>query len=154
MPDPVFLDVRIRFFQESEPGELHPDPQPWFLLQDELNDWLETMLVLQHGKQTHFGKKPKPNFDIIWQVVLLSTIHSNIHSFIHPTIHTFFNLSILPFIHSSIYPFIHLSIYQFIHSFIYLFIPFIHSFKDSFIHPSFHSFIHSSIHSFIYSSIH
>jgi len=36
--------------------------------EDELNDWLETMLVLQHGKQTHFGKKPKPNFDIIWQV--------------------------------------------------------------------------------------
>ena len=37
--------------------------------EEELNDWLETMLVLQHGKSANFyGKKPKPNFDIIWQV--------------------------------------------------------------------------------------
>jgi len=36
--------------------------------EDELNEWLETMLVLQQGSSNFYGKKPKPNFDIIWQV--------------------------------------------------------------------------------------
>ena len=36
--------------------------------EDELNEWLEAMLVLQHGRATVYGKKPKPNFEIIWQV--------------------------------------------------------------------------------------
>jgi len=36
--------------------------------EDELNEWLEAMLVLQQGSSNFYGKKPKPNFDVIWQV--------------------------------------------------------------------------------------
>ena len=36
--------------------------------EDELNEWLEALLVLQQGSSNFYGKKPKPNFDVIWQV--------------------------------------------------------------------------------------
>ena len=77
------------------------------------------------------------------EVIVLSSIHSSIHSYIYPSIY----LSIHTSIHSYIYPFIHPSIHTSIHSYIYLLIHLsIHTSIHSYIYPFIHSFIHPIIH--------
>jgi len=38
--------------------------------EEELNEWLENLLILHQGATNNYGRKPQPNFDVIWQVNL------------------------------------------------------------------------------------